>query len=214
VAAGLMEDDAAELIVDDDGHLPSGAQVGIDHGYCRPGGLPGVLLNVDGVVELEAHGGPRAVETNLLLAALGGDGLDHCASANPPVLNIEALRVGNEDLLILIHVVDPDLTDLLIIVLSGQVGPGHEVNLLLFRDGFGQDLDGMAILNLNSTEVDDDVLACPRQGRRRCLGHLDQAITGVQIGVGVDIVQFAEDADPDAVVTARYRLLQVSTNHL
>ena len=101
VAAGLVEDDAAEAARDDHGHF---ARRAIRRGEHRGGGLSRLAAGLRGidaaVKQLKAHHRAGVARAGLILPAVAGDGGAEQAGVNARVAGVQPLAVGDEHMLL------------------------------------------------------------------------------------------------------------------
>ncbi len=96
MAAGLVEDHAAEAAVDDHGHHARRTLVGVQHRHRAARGFAGARVHVlPRGKQLKAHHRARTLGAGLVLALAAGDRRDGRARVHALIGNEHALRVGN-----------------------------------------------------------------------------------------------------------------------
>ena len=145
VAAGFVEDDAAEAVFDGDGHFPGGAIAGGEHDHRLAGGFPAYGSRVDGIEHFKAHAASGGAGTGLVLAVFAGHGLGEETGTDLAVAGEEAVGVGDEDLMIHVDESRLHLGDAFMIALGGGVGGAEDLRLPGIGGGVGDDPDGVDV---------------------------------------------------------------------
>ena len=170
MAAGLVEDDAAEAVGDGNGHLAAGTGNGLQIHLCLTGGLgaDGLGGEAGDVEEFQAHLAAGGGDALLVLAAVGCDGGDHHAGADLTVGGVKALGVGHGEGLVGGQQRAVDLDDLVttgpggIGGLPNQTAANHSGNV----KGIGADGVDVGVDPLHQGEILD-----PVHGMTHSLGH-------------------------------------------
>ncbi|MNS16737.1 hypothetical protein D3C72_483950 [compost metagenome] len=200
VAAGLVEDHAAEGVLDDDGHGARRRVIGVEHRDGGLGGRAGKALDVGGLDPLPAGHGAGALAAGLLLVALGGDRVDAHADVGALVRDPGAFGVGDEDVLELLGQGDLHLDDLGAEGPGGRVGALEHGDLVGFRHLRGVHAEAVAAvvgLGLPGLAL---VAALGFTGLGNLVGEGQKPLEREVAGVGVDGLGAVEHAQARAVI--------------
>ena len=178
MAAGLVEDDAAEAVVDGHRHHPRRAVARPGHGDGLAGGVDANLPGVDLLKHLQPHpaAGPAAAGLGLSVDLRhGGDGQP---GADLPVLGIDPLAVGHQDPVVHVQQGAGDLADGSVIVPGGKIALLQDLHLPGIAHGGGDDLHRMDIPEQPLVEADADLRRPLPQGLGGLGGAAEQPLPG------------------------------------
>ena len=212
MAAGLVEDDAAEAARDDHGHLARGAVGRGEHRDGGGGGAPAHLRGIDALREqLKAHARAGVLAAGLVFGAVAGDGGAHQPRIHARIAHIQALAVGDEHMLLARKHARRHLLD------GRGDGPGSGIRGAQHGSALLRgDVERQA---LHRVDVGHGVLAqrhvaagapAVGDGRRGLLRRAQQARERHVAGVDVDGAQVVIDADARATRTADRRVLDAA----
>ena len=145
MSAGLVENHAAKAIFNCHSHDARRAVARSRHGHrllCRAGANN---FGIHSLKHFHTHPASGRKVPLLRLPILLGNGLGKEPGADLPVLRIQALGAGNEDIVIHVQQLTDDLHNGRIIVLCGVIRLLHDLDLLPIGNGAGDDSDRVNI---------------------------------------------------------------------
>ncbi len=212
MAAGLVEDDAAEAARDDHGHLARRAVGRGQHRHGRGRRRLTSLLGVDALAEeLKAHQRAGVLRAGLVFCAVAGDRRAGQAGIDARILRVEALAVGDEHMLLAGDQPRRHLGDRRGDGARRRVRRAQDVGAPLRGDREHALADRMDVLYGRGAE--HDVL--PRAARvgdggRRLLRRAQQARFRHLAGVDIDGAQAVIDADARAARARKAGVLDLA----
>ena len=145
VAAGFVENNAAEAVFNGNGHHLGGAVAGTGHGDRLTGCMDTHILGQNHFEHFKTHPAAGIAGTGLGTVALVGNGADHHAGTDLAVLGVQAFGGSKQNVVVHIQQCAAYLRDRSIIFLGGKIALLQDCNLLLVGHGRRHDADGMNI---------------------------------------------------------------------
>ena len=102
MSAGLVEDDTAEAVFDDDGHLSGRAGLRVQHGQSGTAGLFRKRFDIQAFDEFISGVCARRYVAGLVFASGGGDRRDAQTAAGARIGDIQPFGIGDEHMLHLV----------------------------------------------------------------------------------------------------------------
>ena len=214
MAAGLVEDDAAEAVVDDDRHLAGRAVLRGQHDDGDPGRLLSYGFRRGLLPELQALGSARLVAAALEVVALLGEGVGHDAGADPSVPDEPSLAVGDLHLLPDVQHGGVELHDPLVRGEARVVRPPQQSHLLLERRLLEPDLHRVVVLVFDAGQGDGRVLLSRADGAPEVVDDRQELRLFPAVRVAVDRLQALVQADAHAASLDAVYVLCFTVKHV
>ena len=213
MAARLMENDAAEAVIDDDGHDACRAGLGLEHGHGSTGRLArsGFHINA-GLEQLIAHHCAGACAAGLILGSTAGHRADGNAGIHTLIGGEKPLRVGDGHIRLPAEEANRHLRNGRVILLGCLKGVMHQPGALGGVNVHGQLLNGMNILYHGADQVNIADVISVSYGLGSLAGGAQQTGFGRIVGVNIDAFQPLIDANARAMLAAGRSVVNFSVH--